>query len=418
MPQVQFDHSGNGIAFDERVCSRCMGHRHLCGINPCPLLLRAKALVDIDESVRGMNLTGSSPPSVFVGEHGYPKVRMGPLIPPLVGRRAAIMERPDLWLDKSIDEIIGLRFSLVRTKRPFPVDAAVDPPRVLNETQVMALSDSPADSEAQLLRKPQFNRITTGRTLPVGPSAPLDSFRLEENPSVPRKVDYITSDTDFRADRGIMTLFDEGIRQEHLTRLLSVGLLGQKKKRRLVPTKWSITAVDDIVGKNLHKEIIDYPWINDYMVFSDYALGNRVVLMFLPSAWQFEALECWLTDEQPPILSDYEWFKGRTDYANDVVGAYYATRLPALEHLSDMRKQAGVLVFMEIDPAKWVPLGVWRFREIARRALTESQPETYSTYQEATQAIAKYLYTPLERWLEASYIHENHQCQKKITDFF
>ena len=30
-------------------------------------------------------LDGSSPPSVFVGRYGYPKVRIGPMIPPVHG---------------------------------------------------------------------------------------------------------------------------------------------------------------------------------------------------------------------------------------------------------------------------------------------------------------------------------------------
>ncbi|MFW9846363.1 MAG: hypothetical protein ACFFD6_06425, partial [Candidatus Thorarchaeota archaeon] len=115
---------GPQMSYNERVCSRCMGHRHLCGIKPCPLLIRAKALSSIEGAVSGLDLFGSSPPSVFVGEQGYPKVLAGPLVPPVVGNEAAIMERPDLWLDKTIDEILAFRFNLVRTKKLIPVKAA------------------------------------------------------------------------------------------------------------------------------------------------------------------------------------------------------------------------------------------------------------------------------------------------------
>lgn len=379
--------------------------------------MRAKAQARIDEAFVGMDLTGSSPPSVFVGESGYPKVLAGPLIPPLRSEESMYMERPDHWLTKTIDEILALRFSLVRTKKYIPVTAASNPSRELAETQTLALSEAPMVSEATLLKKPQFTSVFSDVTLPMGPSAPLRKFRLDDNPKVPKVIDRVTSDTDLLAVKGVKNLFDSGIRLEHITRLLSVGTIGQKKARRLVPTKWSITATDDIIGKELHKQVLRNSWINDFRVSIDNALGNTVVLLFLPSTWQFEAMECWLGGLKPPIISDHEWFKGRKDYAKDVVGAYYATRLPALEYLVNIRRQAGVIVFMEIDPQQWVPLGVWRFREIAKRAL-ETSVKSFSSIDEALNEIAAHLRVPMHRWLETSKIYPEFKAQTSLTDFW
>ena len=405
------------FSYDERVCSRCMGFRSLCGVSPCPIVMRAKALARIEDAVRGMDLSGSSPPSVFVGEHGYPKVLAGPLVPPVRSAEAELMERPDLWLNRSIDEILALRFSLVRTKKWIPVELASSPDRELHETQTLALSETPLSSEATLLKRPTFTTVFSDRTLPIGPSAPLRSFHLEDNPRVPKVVDKVTSDTDLRATTGVVDLFREGIRQEHITRLLSVGVLGQDRRRRLVPTKWSITAIDDIMGKELHREVLRYPWINDYLVSVDHALGNTVAFLFLPSGWQFEALESWLGGFEPPIISDHELGRGRKNYASSVAGAYYATRLPALQYLTDIKRQAGLIVFMEIDPQRWVPLGVWRFREIAKRALTTSIRKL-STLEEATAEVGRHLRIPMNRWLQRSRIYSEFRSQTKLTDFF
>lgn len=403
-------------SYDERVCSKCMGHRALCGVRPCPLLMRAKALAQIDDAFKGNELVGASPPSLFIGETGYPKVLAGPLIPPVRVDEASLMERPDLWLDRTIDEILALRFSLVRTKKLMPVDAAVDPPRDLAETQTLALSESALYSEATLLKKPSFTTVFSDVTLPIGPSAPLDIFRLEDEPKVPRVVDRVTSDTDLKAVGGIMDLFKDGIRQEHITRLLSVGVLGQRKKRRLVPTKWSITAIDDIVGRRLHRQVLRYSSINDYLVSIDQALGNTVAMLFYPGGWQFEAMESWLGGLNPTIINDYEFGKGRKDYAKDVVGAYYATRLPALEYLVSIRKQSGVIVFLETDPQQWIPLGVWRFREIAKRALDRGV-KRLQTMDEATAEIGKYLRNPVHRWLKKSKLYQEYRSQTKLADF-
>ena len=110
MPQQKLESDVKTVRkTEDSMCSKCMGHRYLCGVKPCPLLMRAKALVDIEHAVSGHNLEGSSPPSVFVGNQGYPKVLVGPLIPPLRGIETSLMERPDLWLDKTLDQILSIR---------------------------------------------------------------------------------------------------------------------------------------------------------------------------------------------------------------------------------------------------------------------------------------------------------------------
>ncbi|MCK5151558.1 MAG: hypothetical protein KAQ65_06955 [Candidatus Thorarchaeota archaeon] len=419
MPQQRLEPKVKSTRKDgDSLCSRCMGHRALCGVMPCPILMRAKALVNIESAVTGTSLEGSSPPAVFVGNYGYPKVLAGPLVPPIMGEETSLMERPDLWLNKSLDQSLSIRFSLVRTKKRIAVDDAVDPSRTLAETQTMALSEVPINSEATLIKRPTFTSVFTGRTLPIGPSAPLDVFRLDENPKVPRAVDKATSDIDMKATHGIMEMFEDGIRPEHMTRLLSIGLLGVKKRRRLVPTQWSITATDDIIGKELHKQVLRLPWTNNYHVFSDHALGNTVILLLVPSAWQFEALECWLGALNPSVYSDFEWYKGRKDYASKIVGAYYATRLPALEYLANgIQRQAGVLVFMEVDPTQWVPLGVWRFREIAKRALTTGGL-TFTTLSEAIEEIERNLRAPVINYINASELYKEYTTQTRLTDFF
>jgi hypothetical protein len=59
------------------------------------------------------NLSGASPPSVFVGQYGYPKVKVGPMIPPLHGD-TTMLDSPEKWIGKSIEEIANYRLSLVR----------------------------------------------------------------------------------------------------------------------------------------------------------------------------------------------------------------------------------------------------------------------------------------------------------------
>jgi len=58
-------------------------------------------------------IDGSSPPSLFVGEYGYPHVRVGPMVPPYHGN-TSILDKPELWFGKSMEEIVNYRTNLLK----------------------------------------------------------------------------------------------------------------------------------------------------------------------------------------------------------------------------------------------------------------------------------------------------------------
>ena len=59
------------------------------------------------------------------------------------------------------------------------------------------------------------------------------------------------------------------------------------KERKLVPTKWSITATDDIISKELVEEIINFNLIDTYKIFSYSHLGNTFSVVLFPHRWIF-----------------------------------------------------------------------------------------------------------------------------------
>jgi len=62
---------------------------------------------------RSDSISGSSPPSIFVGSYGYPKVGVGPMLPPIHGD-TTLLDSPELWLGKTLEDIVNFRLSLVR----------------------------------------------------------------------------------------------------------------------------------------------------------------------------------------------------------------------------------------------------------------------------------------------------------------
>jgi DNA repair protein NreA len=319
-------------------------------------------------------------------------------------------------LGNTFDEILQDRFRLVRSKSVIGVHSAADPSGVLEKIQALVLSDKPVDTEATFEKKPDARISFSMREAPTGPSADLKALSVIDNPSVPRKVDRVVSDTDYRAAPGVAELFDGGISQRQITRLFSVGLLGVQDARRLVPTAWSITAVDDIVGKAMADRVRYHPTIDEYRVYRAEALANNVVVLLTPTPWMFEALELWHASAPNwRVDADYELYDGRKDYAANTAGAYYAARAPVLEYLDRQRRQAGAIAFLEVKN-DWIPLGVWRFRELAKEAL-RSTPATFDTLDRAVGSLPRFLYSPPQPWLNASNLYRYMREQRRLTDY-
>jgi len=398
-------------------CEVCRGNRLVCIQNSsrCPVFLRASKLVDIEKAVSKTSFYGPSPPGVFLGSFGYPNVLAGPLVPVITDSDPAILDAPDRWLDKTIDELIRYRFALVRGKTRLRVQDARDPGRTLSVVRELVLSEKPTDTELLLKKKPIVNINLLPRSAPHGPSGTIERLSLGSNPVVSRPVERVVADTDLGAEAGVFTLYGKGVSQQQITRIFSTGSLGVGKNRRLVPTEWSITAVDDILGKNLRRKIRGYPLLGEFRVFGAEALGNNVQVLLMPTGWMYEALEGWMTGFHSQVYADYELGMRRKDYPANLAGAYHAARLPVLEYLDRERRQAGAIAFLEVY-RDWVPLGVWRFRELARRALAGPVLKP-GGLEVALAEVWKRLKIPSKEWLSVDRLLTHYKRQALLDRF-
>jgi hypothetical protein len=364
---------------DPRLCVQCKAARALCGLDPCPLLRKvAHHLPKVH--VGGRDLLGSSPPSLFVGRHGYPKVSIGPMLPPdhRAEEKARLLDDPRAWLGMSIPDVVGLRSSLVRTTHSVRVDqAARDPDRITRLSQELAVAARPVDTEVRLKRVPSFAVPTVGEfTAPHGPTVGVERAQLVENVRVERPIERVTQDTDLRAAEGLVEMYRAGTDLYQLERILSAGMVGLERRRRLVPTRWAITATDDQVGQALIPKVLDLPTIDKPTLHVGERFGNRFFVLLLPRVWGFECIEAWLKgnfwgrDAAEIVESDWEDHTGRSAYAS-TAGGYYATRLPVLEHLLKIGRQATAIALREVTDEYTTPLGVWVVRETTRLALEQ-----------------------------------------------
>jgi hypothetical protein len=364
------------------------------------------------------DFTGSSPPSVFVGDFGYPRVNVGILAPPQqqAEEKAFVLDSPESWYANkiSLEQIFELRSQLIYSR--FKSSVHADSGSLVDVTKEIAAAKKPMIVDIELKRQPRFLFATDARTTPIGNPAPLVSARLAENPSVEKKVDYLISDVDVKATRAVLELYKHKLPATRIQKVFSAGLLGMQVERKFVPTRWSITAVDDILGKNLREKVKDYQEIGEIKLFFNEYIGNRYYVLLLPGAYQFELIEFWQGKwGMPAISSDYENFWGRKDYANNTHGAFYSGRLAVCEHLEKMKRQASILIVREITSEYSLPVGIWQLREAVRDAFNQ-QEEKFATLKEAIARIESRMKLG-SGWQERSELLKNFKHQKKLTAF-
>ncbi|MBA7598975.1 hypothetical protein ES703_06002 [subsurface metagenome] len=404
------------------LCLLCKGGRMLCGKLRCPIVAKAQSLAKSSLKITSPCIQGSTPPGVFVGRIGYPKVYIGPMVPPYRGD-TEILDTPELWIGKSIQDIIDYRFALIRGKVRTSVYNAQSGGRLLDTLQELAMGKRPVDAEAMLTRVPNKVITLSGESQPFGPSAPLRSFKTSDV-SVDHRIERAFYDRDFKAANAVVELYEDDVLVTRIQRAFSLGMFGSQKRRKLVPTRWSITAVDSILSLELINRIKQHNTIDEYRVYSFEHLDNRFVAILMPERWSFEWIEAWFPgttwnpDQRaaaPAIMGDFEPYRGRTTYP-DVGGCYYACRLAVAERLNQERRQASALVLREIHPGYILPVGVWNVRESVRQTV-QSEPQKFDTFQAALNHAQTKLTIPLRKWVENSEMLKRALFQKKITEF-
>ncbi|MBS7248250.1 MAG: Nre family DNA repair protein [Candidatus Jordarchaeales archaeon] len=410
-----------GPQLPREICVLCKGSRLLCGKPRCPILMKMQYLVPVKDSVLKQDISGSSPPSFFVGHFGYPRVFVGPMLPPVAGEDTIIFDRVEEWFGKSIEEILGYRSLLVRGMIKTDVKGKWE--RILLDAQEAAMSFKPVDMEVLLERKPRFRVEFDSHSQPMGPSAPLKNLKVVGELVVPRSVNRVVGDTDLKASEGVVQLYLEGMPVSYISRLFSAALLGVERDRRLVPTRWAITATDDIVSRKILSKVKTYSEIDQILVFKESYLDNHFVILMIPHAWSFEQLEAWypgtawlLKGRRPIVVGDYEGYRGRKDYASNVSGAYYAARLAVAEYLDRIKRQALVIVFREVRPGYIMPLGVWVIRETVRSALNR-EPRVFDEISEALKYVKENLKLEWDYWRTKSRLLELLLKQRTIKEF-
>jgi len=346
----------------------------------------------------GREMEGSSPPSVFIGSQAYPKVYAGPIIAAFHGD-TRIMDSPESWIPSRItqEEIIRYRLSLVRGKQRIAADDIDNP--FVEKLQDIALSSSSVESEITF-ETPPSGMMFSDESSPHGPSARMEQFEIEKA-RWDQDLERVYNDTDLGASGAVIDLHRHGVPFSRIQKAFSVGTMGAGRNRKLVPTRWSITACDTMLGDYFLSQVLRNSLIDCYRVHEFDSLNNHYAVLLMPTAWQYEWIEAFLhvLDREEMVFADHEGHRKKKEYST-VGGCYYSCRMAVLDALEREGKQAGAIILREARQG-YIPLGVFNVRENVKHAM-DSPPREFEGISDALTYLTTGFSLPPARFYEES----------------
>jgi len=336
-----------------------------CGNFNCPLCAKAYSQLKIKPYLKKKEFSTEAV-APFIGRFNYPNLNVGILAPPTEEKDSWLYDAPRFWAQNNlqIPDIVNYRSSLINSRTSFHVKKRE---KFLDISQQVSLASNPVDVSLSLKKEPFFRVSYDSVSAPHGPVGLVEKAKLTENPKIHTKVQKVHYANDMKAQEAILYLYKNKFDENFLSRILSVGSIGLETNRKIVPTRWSLTATHDTLGKHLTNEIKDYPVI-DYSAYFGGYLGNYYLILCFPEVWNYELFEMHV-DNPHKYTTDYEPYSGRKDYATNTAGGYYTVRLAILEQLGKLRKQGSILALRFITGDYTLPLGVWVTLEATRNAM-------------------------------------------------
>jgi hypothetical protein len=322
------------------------------------------------------------------------------------------MDMPESWIPgcKTQEEIIGYRLNLVRGKHRINTSDLDN--RFVEKLQEISLSETSVESEVSFECQPQGMSFSEEHT-PFGPSAPIDRFDIETG-KWNRDLENVYYDTDLKSGEAVIDLHKKGVPFSSIQKAFSVGIMGKKYRRCLVPTRWSITACDTMIGDRLLEDVEKFPLIDTWRVHEFSSLHNKYAVILMPTGWQYEWSEAFLhvLGNEELVFSDFEGRKKKTAYS-PLGGCYYSCKMAVLEALAIEQKQAGAIILREALHG-YVPMGVFNVRENVRNAMLQ-QAKEFEDIRTALGYLSGRFTLPMQRFIKEGTLLRNTIRQRQCT---
>jgi hypothetical protein len=386
---------------------------------------------------------GSAP---IVGEKNYPFLATHNISN--IDKKTSFFETGKL-VKKTYDEILPLKAkSILGTTQKNYIKKPKA--RIVEELRDIYKSKTAIEMQSSFEKELRFTKIVSSKVAGVmGSQNELTKLEAQENTKTSNKIEKYT-ENDIKAKEAIISLYEKGVNEHQIINLLALGSFGIELNRKLVPTKWAISAFDQTIDNYLHKKILKYNLLNQFEVYQDYDKGNDFIIILMPNTYSAEIVETWdlgeSAEQQEQKSTDKshlfgvvtqdkkvkidKWNTGKRiiieqDYVSinnklktkdpQCAGGYWATKSPINRFLDKRQKQASYLSIRFIDNYD-IPLGVVFVRECARKALTNCIFKSSS--QKEVEEFIKQNYPRHHFHFTNSATLKEEKKQTRLTSFF
>jgi len=385
-----------------------------CNANILPTMIDIKTAKKIAEKYKRIygkkihgTFLGISPPSIFVSS-SYPYLSLG-----ILASDEEIIDDPVVWSLKEEDayKILESRLKLINFYKILRYDF---PRKNTKLFDIVFEGISSTRSVEYLIHPKKVSFLKDIRKLPFGSLyAKIKNISLESNPKIPRIVLDLNESFDIKAEEAVHILYKKGFSDYYIQKLFSLGAFGLPINRKLVPSRWAITAIHSILIKKIESIIKEYKEIEKIVVLKGGHYGNIFYIILLPGKLRYEYFEVFLPGS---VYNKYD----KPIYGKDEEsGGYYASKLSAYEILKSIKRKASVLCIRFVEEKYKIPLGVWVVREGVKKTIENR--ETYSNIDEMIKDIVfeierKYRFNMLNIFRRSVILKDI--LNKKLIDYF
>ena len=284
--------------------------------------------------------------------------------------------------------------------------------RINTELQDVYKSKKAVEFNSEFEKELQFDKVLVNKVSGiVGSRNPLLTLEATENTSTSKNIEKFTTG-DVKSREAIISLYEKGTNENQIINLLALGTLGIQSNKRLVPTKWSISAYDQTIEKYLHKKLLKYRVLNEFEVYEYHDKGNYFVEILIPDSFQGEVVEAFTGF----VERDYVGLDNKLNKPEpETSGGFYATKIAIFEHLEERKRQAA-FVSLRLISGYDIPLGVVFVRECVREAL-KKKPLFRGTSEKELNEFLSQKYPKHFKLYSESRVLKERKRQRKLGEY-
>ncbi len=306
----------------------------------------------------------------------------------------SIYDHPESWRGFDRETVLSMRKHLYRFV--IPIDAReMQPEDYIHSLQTISLSVAPVALGVEVSDLPPHRLHALGSQLPSSPIVQATSLEILSHPEISRVAERICK-KDIPASEGVWQLLGYDYSLEQVTRWMSLGMLGRKKNRRIIPLRSAFKAVIDAFIDRSVIEFVEKETTETVRLYIENTCGDSFIVLSRPGEPRVDYLSIENTTD---ALARGVSLEGPGHVASDPKTSVYAdhARYSAYRHMNETKLKSHIIIFHYSQKPQNRMLGPWLVRAGVHDAL-QTSPVRIDDARRAVHVLESVLQPGLDHW--------------------